>query len=294
MFSEKIKNFILFCISIILFSIIIFLVKNILFISDENEKYFDSFDEPKELQSSFVEIEKVDEEYFSDIFLRLKEIEKEENKKKIIYTFFPADFFSKSKTKVYKNFFDTFYYSKIINSKIKELKINIYKNPFEVRWRLKNKKIHIFWIYNMWFKEALSVSIHEFWHFYDIYILQKWVFKDLSDDFYRISWDERNILKNWVKIEDFVSGYAMTNMYEDFAESFNFYVLHNKDFEIKAKFSPKLQQKYDYFKKYIFTNNEFVTDEFYIPIKEKNIWDTTKQDFDFEKLKKYLEKFEEN
>jgi len=44
----------------------------------------------------------------------------------------------------------------------------------------------------------------------------------------------------------------MTNKYEDFAESFTYYILHNKDFQEKAQKSKLLQKKYDYFNIFLF------------------------------------------
>ena len=38
--------------------------------------------------------------------------------------------------------------------------------------------------------------------------------------FYQLSWIDINIMKAGLNTKDFVSGYAMTNKYEDFAESF--------------------------------------------------------------------------
>ena len=54
----------------------------------------------------------------------------------------------------------------------------------------------------------------------------------------------------------------MTNKYEDFSESFTYYVLHNLDFREKAKESDLLLDKYIYFEKYLFRNDEFKTDSF--------------------------------
>jgi hypothetical protein len=39
----------------------------------------------------------------------------------------------------------------------------------------------------------------------------------------------------------------MTNKYEDFAESFAYYILHNNDFLEKTKKSNILLEKYDFF-----------------------------------------------
>jgi hypothetical protein len=54
----------------------------------------------------------------------------------------------------------------------------------------------------------------------------------------------------------------MTNKYEDFAESFNFYILHNKEFLNKTKQSNILKQKYDFFSNYFFKNKEFFATNF--------------------------------
>ena len=300
---EKIKEILLFFLLLFLFLVVIFLLKNFVFVWDKNTFVEEEhFVEPKKLEISKNE-EKVNiqkkKEYISEndsdfkkILQELEKIEDEENRKKINYSYFPENIAWKSKTLVYKKFFDTFFLSKTINQKIKNLDIFLYKEPFEVRWRLKDRKIHIFWLYYLPFKEALAVSIHEFWHFIDLYILKKNVFKDLSYDFYDISWSETNILKSNSKLEDFVSGYAMTNCYEDFAETFAFYILHNEEFQLRMKQSLKLQEKYNFMKKYIFPKGEFITNEFSAKIEQKNIWDTTKLDFDFDKFRKYLQKIE--
>jgi len=49
----------------------------------------------------------------------------------------------------------------------------------------------------------------------------------------------------------------MTNKYEDFAETFTYYVIHNRDFLEKTKNSKVLKQKYDFFSTYIFRDNSF-------------------------------------
>jgi hypothetical protein len=50
----------------------------------------------------------------------------------------------------------------------------------------------------------------------------------------------------------------MTNKYEEFAETFTYYVLHNDDFLKKAENSKLLKEKYSYFQNYIFKDFEFV------------------------------------
>jgi hypothetical protein len=49
----------------------------------------------------------------------------------------------------------------------------------------------------------------------------------------------------------------MTNKYEDFAESFTYYILHNEDFLTKSENSLVLKRKYDFFGKYVFRNHIF-------------------------------------
>lgn len=106
--------------------------------------------------------------------------------------------------------------------------------------------------------ELLSVNMHEFAHYVDLYFLQKEVLQDISNYFYEISWDGVKVLKPQLTQTDFVSGYAMTNKYEDFAESFLYYVIHNNHFQQKAQKSHILQKKYDFFTQYIFRDKAFL------------------------------------
>jgi len=48
----------------------------------------------------------------------------------------------------------------------------------------------------------------------------------------------------------------MSNKYEDFAETFIYYILHNDDFFEKAQESVSLMKKYSFFEKYIFMDGE--------------------------------------
>jgi hypothetical protein len=43
--------------------------------------------------------------------------------------------------------------------------------------------------------ELISIFIHEFSHYIDIYYLNKTKEKDISNNFYNISWEETKILK---------------------------------------------------------------------------------------------------
>ncbi|MDD2916400.1 MAG: hypothetical protein PHH70_00995 [Candidatus Gracilibacteria bacterium] len=134
--------------------------------------------------------------------------------------------------------------------------------------------------------EEIKVFVHELGHIVDIFYLKKGVFGgDISDIFYSIAWDAFNTKKKGQKITDFVSGYALSNKYEDFAESFAFYVFHNEAFAREAKKDAFLQQKYDFFRKYVFDTDAFVGTSFESDVLKPYNWDTTKIPID---MKKYL------
>lgn len=136
--------------------------------------------------------------------------------------------------------------------------------------------------------EQLKVFIHELGHIVDIFYLKKGIFADPSNIFYSISWESFNTKKKGQKITDFVSGYALSNKYEDFAESFIFYIFHNEDFQKRAKQNDILQRKYNFFQSYVFEKDIFVGTSF-----EKNTlsnynWDTTKIQIDTNKYLYYI------
>ena len=82
--------------------------------------------------------------------------------------------------------------------------------------------------------EAAKVLVHELGHMIDIYYLRgttKTVDPSLS--YYSISWDEPTVMKSKASSKDFISGYAASNQYEDFAEAFAFYVFHSTEFEAR-------------------------------------------------------------
>ena len=80
---------------------------------------------------------------------------------------------------------------------------------------------------------------------------------DLSLAFYKISFTDDKTLKSDVSEQDFVSGYAMSDPFEDFAESYAYYVLHGKEFAALAKTNSSLGAKYNFLKYYVFKNKEF-------------------------------------
>jgi hypothetical protein len=78
---------------------------------------------------------------------------------------------------------------------------------------------------------------------------------------------------------DFVSGYGMTNPFEDFAECHNMYQYHRDVFAYLASTSAILQRKYDYFNdlyqaKYLSANFN-PTDLTALDV-DVRVWDTTR------------------
>lgn len=133
--------------------------------------------------------------------------------------------------------------------------------------------------------EKLKVFVHELGHVVDIHYLKPGTFGDLSNDFYAISWDSYKVKKKGAKLADFVSGYALSNKYEDFAESFAFFVFHNAEFEKRTKTNASLARKYAFFANRIFADKEFVGTDFATVREKPYFWDTTKVAVD---TKKYL------
>lgn len=122
--------------------------------------------------------------------------------------------------------------------------------------------------------EFLKLLIHELGHYVDIYTLVGT--SDPSDIFYRISWQDKTTKKSGETISSFVSGYAATNKYEDFAESFVFYIFHNREFSDRAMKNDSLRRKYLFFSQHLFVNGEFVDTDFRIGKIPGYLWDTTK------------------
>jgi hypothetical protein len=123
--------------------------------------------------------------------------------------------------------------------------------------------------------EMVSVLIHELGHVTDLGGLKsinggasafvdrtKTFFNDdLSVDFYSLSWKDSDTLKMDIVHTDFVSGYAMSNCFEDFAESFLFYRMHGEKFRYLGESSDVLSAKYDFFKEHVFAGKEFQTEK---------------------------------
>lgn len=97
-------------------------------------------------------------------------------------------------------------------------------------------------------------------------------------------------MKKQLGQNDFVSGYAMTNQYEDFAESYVYYILHNRDFYSRSETSKVLREKYNFFETYVFTQKEFYKEAFSQDTEIKSYyWDITKISVDIKKFLQYLQ-----
>ena len=137
--------------------------------------------------------------------------------------------------------------------------------------------------------EELKVFVHELGHIVDIFYLKKWLLSDPSDNFYALSWESFNTKKKGQKLSNFVSGYALSNKYEDFAESFAFYVFHNEEFATRAKKNSVLEQKYAFFRSYVFDRDSFIGTSFESSVLKEYNWDTTKIQIDTKKYLYYIQ-----
>jgi len=150
---------------------------------------------------------------------------------------------------------------------------------------------------NMGNQELSSVLIHEIGHSVDLGVLSEEdqskasEFKDgksqvyegdLSLEFYRLCWGNEMTRKKTVGNFDFVSGYAMSDPFEDFAETYVYYVLHNQDFKSKTQTSDILFQKYEFMKNKIFNGKEFATGEYKPEDLNRRPWDVTVLSYDLD------------
>ncbi len=215
--------------------------------------------------------------------------EQNNNKVEIDFVYIPKDFNESilSETTILQEIIWNSVFSKILTY----LWIDLYKTKFETRWKMKNARIKLFWVLLMESPELVSVFIHELWHYIDIYTLNNinLTIKDPSYYFYDIAWDTTKTIKSSMTQQDFVSWYAMKNKYEDFAESFAYYILHNNDFQKKAEKSKVLEKKYTFFWKYLFKDNEFKSIDFWNDEKIKDYYrDITKISINLENFLQYF------
>lgn len=134
--------------------------------------------------------------------------------------------------------------------------------------------------------EFTKLFVHELAHYIDLYVLAAGKNgTDTSDAFYYISWQKPTVKRASQGTMDFVSGYAASNQYEDFAESLVLYVFHNATFADRALRSESLRQKYLFFANSVFPRGYFQGTDFSIGRVPSYVWDTTKVAYS---LSKYL------
>ncbi len=98
---------------------------------------------------------------------------------------------------------------------------------------------------------------------------------DSSVAFYEISWITPVINQPGTKESDFVSGYAASDPFEDFAETFAYFALQQESFKKIAASNPVLKAKYDFMEQVVFAGSMSIAQGQYVP--GKNIpWDVTK------------------
>lgn len=110
--------------------------------------------------------------------------------------------------------------------------------------------------------EFLEILTHELAHVVDLGLLQgnkriiQNQFSNIDDtlfpandpslDYYRISRYNNTTRSSAATALDFVGWYAMSDPFEDFAESFNMYLNHHHVFEYLANYEKALEKKYEY------------------------------------------------
>lgn len=143
-------------------------------------------------------------------------------------------------------------------------------------------------------KEFLGVISHEFNHIVDLGVLEwtlsrldynytefgkaHFMVDDPSIDFYKLSRDNEKTLKSGVWYEDFVSGYGLTDPFEDFSETANLYLYHNTMFRQMIVSNPVLSQKFAYMENLYNTqiiSKGTITSDLQNDISRRP-WDTTK------------------
>jgi hypothetical protein len=98
---------------------------------------------------------------------------------------------------------------------------------------------------------------------------------DPSVQFYQISWITSKVNQPGMNDKDFVSGYAMSDPFEDFAETFAYYALQQKEFAKLAQKNPVLKAKYDFMQQVVFSDGDRIAIGKHV--RGKSVpWDVTK------------------
>ena len=139
-------------------------------------------------------------------------------------------------------------------------------------------------------EEFKRVFIHEIGHVVDLGALKETEKKqdsgfrdginiiyetDPSLIFYQLCWITETSRNQNCDDLDFVSGYAQTDVFEDFAESYLLFLENNLSFQEMAKNSEIIKKKYDFLANVVFKNDFLITEEIDLPW-QKRVWDLTK------------------
>ncbi len=138
--------------------------------------------------------------------------------------------------------------------------------------------------------EFRALLVHEFGHVMDLGCLQgnssagttsfqdggeMMYADDPSVEFYGISWTAGNVQKPNVKPEDFVTGYASWDVFEDFSESLTYYVFQRDAFVERAKTNASIAAKLRWFETYVFPSGKTIAKGVHTWTGEVP-WDSTK------------------
>ncbi len=254
---------------------------------EEPHRWYDDSEIPQEeiTWPSPEEQEQAREKLLQSYLQKARERKQQQN---IVFSYIPSVF--RSQVKTYEEQSRDFLSSDSFEHRIEKIKVELYQKMFDTRGKMKNKTIKMYGVTDLPPAEYLSVFAHEFAHYVDIYSFDAGAFGDESEDFYDISWESTSIVKPGQIQSNFVSGYAMTNKYEDFAESFTYYTLHNDDFWKKSQGNSILKQKYDFFAQTLYSQWEFIDTDF----SQDNVirsyyWDITKLPVNVKNFLQYIE-----
>ena len=153
--------------------------------------------------------------------------------------------------------------------------------------------------------EAMAVFVHELGHIVDVWTLtsanktelqRQFSAKNLlvyqddpSLEFYRLGWVSLFQPKN-KNSAGFVSGYSLSNIFEDFAETYLAYVLHGSKTQELAEKSLILNKKYEFMRQQVFGGKEYHFSETTSHERRSEQFDVTLWKYD---LKNYLAKGEQ-
>ena len=147
-------------------------------------------------------------------------------------------------------------------------------------------------------KDLVGVITHELGHIVDTGVLNpsksdkrttfvdrgKIVYSsDPSVEMYSVSWEDNRSFTG--QRSDAVSGYATSNPYEEFAETYAMYVLHGPLFRFYAAHNRSLDAKYDFMKDVVFDGAEYDFAPEKLPTileSRTRVYDVTRLDYDME------------